>query len=68
MSYRSVFSLSTRARNGGLVLGRPRNQVVTQENIEPGCGAPGVGAADPVCIRVDSDGARIRDTNMKTVV
>jgi hypothetical protein len=68
MSHRSVFSFSTQARNGGLAHGRPRYQVVTQENTELGCGAPGVEAVGPVCIRVGGDGARIRDANMKTIV
>jgi hypothetical protein len=68
MSHRAIFGLSTRLRHGGLPLRRPRNQIVTQEDTEPRCGATGVGAAGPICIRVSGDGAGIRDTNVKTKV
>jgi hypothetical protein len=50
MCHYSIFSLSTGSRHGGLSLGRPRYEVVAQENARTGCGSPGVRAAGPVSI------------------
>jgi hypothetical protein len=50
MCHRSIFNLSTRSRHSGLSLGRPRYEVVAQENAIVRCGSSGVRAASPVSI------------------
>jgi hypothetical protein len=50
MCHRLIFSLSTGLRHDGLSLGRPRYEVVAQENAIAGCGLSNVRAASPVSI------------------
>jgi hypothetical protein len=46
----TVLSLSTGARDNGLALGRPGDQVVAEVDTVAGCGAPGIRTSAPVSI------------------
>jgi len=66
MSHSSVLRLHTGAGDGGLSLGRPRDEIVAEVDAEAGGGASRVGAANPICIRVCSEGLDRADTQVKT--
>jgi hypothetical protein len=68
MSYNTILSLSTRARDHGLTLRRPRYQVITEINTISRSRASSVRTACPVSVRICCERQTRRSMELKTKI